>query len=337
MPAFNAEEFITASIESIINQSFKDWELIVVDDGSTDRTFSIVQSFTDNRIKIIHQKENSGLTIARKVGIRASTGKYIAFMDADDISLKNRFQKQIELMEAMPNLVLCGSFATIINQQGDFCGTIEKPMTNHQIKSNLFFGFPFCTPTTVMLASKAKLFAQAESDDWHKADDYVLFSRLMIEGEFVNIDEPLLLYRIHENEHRITDDRNNADIVHGRMIAWRQQLSYWQLTASHEVLLLHDKLCYYRQRITASDMACAENYLELLAHMLQRNTTSQLLDANNLAGEMSARVYSLLIHAQLPPATALRLGFQYRHLMLGPARQKLMPNKLRRWLLRMPH
>jgi hypothetical protein len=140
---------------------------------------------------------------------------------------------------------------------------------------------------------------------------------------------------MHDTNNRITNDLNNAEIVHGRMIAWQHQLGLLGLHASREVLLLHDKLCYYRNRIKPMDIAQTEAYLLLLTQMKRRNQSVNLLDETLLAGEISMRVYSLLIIAGLSPTKAFSLFVRYRQLMKPPAQIKVLPNKLRRWLLRM--
>jgi hypothetical protein len=187
-----------------------------------------------------------------------------------------------------------------------------------------------------MCSSSAKK-AMDSPVNFKQAEDYVLYSRLMNAGAFVCLPEAGIGYRIHETNNRITNDRNNADIVHGRMIAWRHQLSLLNLTITDSVLLLHDKLSYYRNRILATDLAQADDYLQLLAQMQQNNQSVGLLDAQCLSGEISTRVYSLLIHAGLSPWKTTLLFARHRKLLHPAAQLKLLPNKLRRWLLNMPH
>lgn len=335
MPAYNAERYITESINSVISQTYILWELLVIDDGSTDNTSRRIEAFSDSRIRRITLSSNCGLTTARKMGIRESKGEFIAFLDADDIAIVDRLQSQIQIFESNPNIILCGSFAYVINENGDVGGLIKKPATNEFIKATLFFGFPFCTPTVMMRSSIAKKYVGEEFDDWQKADDYILFSRMLLDGSFINIEKPLLYYRIHNANNRITNDRNNADIVHGRMIAWQHQLGLLGLGVTREVLLLHDKLCYYPNRIQPSDIAQADAYLLLLAQMKRRNQSVRLLDTIFLSGEISVRVYRFLIHAGLSPMKAFWFFVRYRPLLLPVEQVKLMPNKLRRWMLRM--
>lgn len=334
--SYNAGQYLAESVQSVLQQTYPHWELLLIDDGSTDNSIEPIAQLRDARIRLIRHAQNRGIAESRKEGITLANGKYCCWLDADDIALPNRLQQQVTYLEQHPDTVLCAMQAHIIHQDGEWQYQPAIGINDAVLKAAMFFRFPFINSTVAMPTAAARE-AVDTSVDYKQAEDYILYSRLMQSGRFVCLPHAGIGYRIHQSAHRITDDRNNADIVHGRMIAWRQQLSYWQLTASADVLQLHDKLCYYRQRITATDMTYAEDYLDLLTHMQQRNAVTKLLDASLLAREISTRVYSLLIHAQLPLSTALRLGFRYRHLMLSPARYKLLPNKLRRWLLRMPY
>jgi glycosyltransferase involved in cell wall biosynthesis len=99
MPVFNSEKFIYQAIQSILDQTFQDFELIITDDGSTDNSLSIIETFNDKRIKLIKNTSNLGLTASRNDAINISNGEYIAFLDSDDISRQDRLEKQIAFLE----------------------------------------------------------------------------------------------------------------------------------------------------------------------------------------------------------------------------------------------
>ena len=108
MPVYNGEKYLQEAIESILNQTFKDFEFIIINDGSTDKTLEIIKSFTDPRIKLITQ-ENRGIIYSLNKGITESRGKYIARMDADDISLPERLEKEYRFLEQNPNYGIVGT------------------------------------------------------------------------------------------------------------------------------------------------------------------------------------------------------------------------------------
>src|SRR4051812_30773328 len=118
MPVLNGEKYLREATESILNQTFKDFEFIIINDGSTDRTEEIIQSFADPRIVYIKNEKNVGLSRVFNQGIRAAQGTYIARMDADDISLLHRFEKELEYLENNPKIDIVGSAMMIIDAEG---------------------------------------------------------------------------------------------------------------------------------------------------------------------------------------------------------------------------
>lgn len=120
MPAYNAGRYIRLAIQSILHQSFENFELFVIDDGSTDDTLSIAREFTDERITVIPNKGNLGNYATRNLGLRKSKGKYICVMDADDISLPNRLATQLRWLKKNEHIGIAGSFGDIIDSNGNY-------------------------------------------------------------------------------------------------------------------------------------------------------------------------------------------------------------------------
>jgi glycosyltransferase involved in cell wall biosynthesis len=114
MPAYNAEKYIKHSVASILSQSFGDWRLYIVDDASTDNTANVVADINDDRIEYILLKDNGGVANARNVGIQRSQGKYIAFLDSDDLWKKTKLEKQVVLLE-QGYMVVCGNYSTFLS------------------------------------------------------------------------------------------------------------------------------------------------------------------------------------------------------------------------------
>jgi len=119
MSAYNAEKYISESIESILNQTFNDFEFIIINDGSTDNTEKIIKSYNDKRIKYISQ-ENIGVSKSLNRGLKIATGKYIAKLDADDVSYPERLEEQFKFMENNPTYVVCGCYADVIDESGNY-------------------------------------------------------------------------------------------------------------------------------------------------------------------------------------------------------------------------
>ena len=126
MPAYNAEKYIAESIESILSQTFTDFEFIIINDASTDSTKEIIESFQDSRIILINNEQNLGVAKSLNIGIATAKGKYIARMDADDISLPERFQTQFNFMEKNPDIDICGSWARMFGDKDDCMQTLQN-------------------------------------------------------------------------------------------------------------------------------------------------------------------------------------------------------------------
>ncbi|MDR0427020.1 MAG: glycosyltransferase [Dysgonamonadaceae bacterium] len=140
MPVFNAEKYLNTAIDSILNQTYPDFELVIINDGSTDQSEQIILSYKDERISYHINPANEGLVNTLNKGIAFCSGKYIARMDADDISLPGRFEKQIRFLEKNPDVVMVGGYMDKINEKGKRKTKYNKAVPNHLIKDRLFFG-----------------------------------------------------------------------------------------------------------------------------------------------------------------------------------------------------
>lgn len=198
MSAYNAESTIYDSIQSILNQTFKDFDLIIIDDGSTDKTKEIVDNFLDNRIIFI-QQENQGPAIARNLGISRSLSKYIAILDADDIALPSRLHKQVNFLEQNPEYVLVGSNAIIIDVDKEYIFTSTMPISWDDIK--LRFPYTSFYHSSVMFRTDAYKLSGGYNikDQLYIFEDTLLWNEMRHLGKMANIKEPLIKYRILPN------------------------------------------------------------------------------------------------------------------------------------------
>lgn len=196
MPVYNASQFLNQAIDSILNQTFTDFEFIVINDGSTDNTELIVQSYTDSRIKYFSNPLNLGIVETLNKGIDLARGKYLARMDADDIALPERLEKQYSLMEDNPEIAVCGSQISIINALGIKTAHPPVSISNREIKPQLLFYNPFTHPTTFFKTEIIRKYKY--NADYHYAEDYYLLAQIAMEHQVANHPEQLLLYRVHE-------------------------------------------------------------------------------------------------------------------------------------------
>ena len=211
MPAYNSEDYIQEAIFSVVNQTFQDFELIIIDDASTDNTVRIIkriQKRFPDKITLIEVKENlnRGGDPCANVGLKIARGKYIARMDADDVADLTRFEKQIKFLKANPRVFLVGSNAYVINKKGVIIGEKNEPSTSEAIYK-AYFGFHPLVHPTCMFKRKLKNGTPFSYVIKHSANnDYYTFFKLICQGyKFVNLEEKLVKYRIHNSNATFVD------------------------------------------------------------------------------------------------------------------------------------
>ena len=208
MPVYNGEKYLKEAIDSILNQTYGDFEFIILNDGSTDRTEEIILSYDDPRIVYVKNEENLQIVKTLNKGIDLAKGKYIARMDADDISLPERFKKQVNYLENNKNIDICGTF---IKHFGAKSRIQEYPIFNEDIKVNLLFNAALAHPTVMV---KKSCFLKNKYDDlYNQAEDYALWVNMIGEYRFMNIPEVLLLYRNHQKQTDKNKQMANANEV----------------------------------------------------------------------------------------------------------------------------
>jgi glycosyltransferase involved in cell wall biosynthesis len=198
LPVYNAEKHLKEAIESILTQTYKIFELIIINDGSTDNSLAIIKKYEklDKRIIIINRK-NKGLIVSLNDGLKKAKGKYIARMDADDISLPQRFEEQIYLMEN-EGLDICGGHYLLINDDGETNGLNLTPISHNMCFLSLVSKVPFAHPTVMIrkefLEHNCLLYGQTE---FRIAEDLDLWMRMIKMGaKFSNVNSILFKYRI---------------------------------------------------------------------------------------------------------------------------------------------
>lgn len=196
MPVYNCEKYIQEAVESILNQTYTNFELLIIDDCSTDKTVSIINNFKDPRIKLNVKEKNTGYTNSLNYGLTIAIGKYIARMDGDDISLPERFEKQVSFLEENQDVVLCGTAYKIMHNKR----YITFPEKHDLIKVRMLKGNQIAHPSVVIRASILKEHHLEYNPKMEPAEDYDLWTRMLCLGKFHNLQEPLLNYRIHEKQ-----------------------------------------------------------------------------------------------------------------------------------------
>jgi glycosyltransferase involved in cell wall biosynthesis len=213
MSVYNGEKYLAEAIESILGQTFTNFEFLIINNGSTDKSRKILLSYSDNRIKLIDNKINVGLIKSLNKGLDLALGKYIARMDADDISLPGRLQIQFEFMEKNPHIDVCGSWYEMFGNKN--CIT-ETPVQDKDIKETLFFHNCIAHPTVIIRKNTLDKYQIKYNENYLHSEDYELWCREVNRLKFANIPEALIKYRIHENQTGIAkrkEQDETADMV----------------------------------------------------------------------------------------------------------------------------
>ncbi|WP_209125515.1 glycosyltransferase [Alkalihalobacillus sp. BA299] len=196
MPVYNGEQFLNESIKSILSQTYKDFELLIIDDGSTDNSVKVIKSFQDSRIRLVHNENNLKLISTLNKGIRLSKGDYIARMDCDDISLPERMERQFKFLENNSKVGVCGTWLRRMDKNSIW----KAPLHHDEIKCSLLFNSCIYHPTVMIRKNILNKFNLFYNEDAIHAEDYDLWVRLAQKTNLANLPEPLLFYRMHKNQ-----------------------------------------------------------------------------------------------------------------------------------------
>ncbi len=279
LPLYNQGQFVREAVASILAQTDKNFELIVIDDASTDNSARIVESFNDQRITLIRNNNNIGTTATLNIGMMLAKGEYVARMDADDVSLPNRFELQRSFMEINQDIAVCGSHVLTIGSHSE---VVKRPLGSEAIKCFLLAGPPFSHSTVMMRRSVLERHGLQYEETFRTAQDYDLWLRLLSIAKGWNIDKVLLKHRIHDRQVSVTsaiEQCGNADLIR------KQVLSMIGLEVSDNELARHTRL--FRQMLEPGEeqYRWVEAWLQKIA---DHNSSNCFFDSQVLSNFLAA-------------------------------------------------
>jgi glycosyltransferase involved in cell wall biosynthesis len=198
MPVYNGEKFVQDAINSILNQTFSDFELILINDGSNDSSLQVISSYNDPRIVLINNIVNTGLPNVRNQGLYASRGEYIAWLDSDDISVPERLEKQVEFLDKNPQVGMCGAWIQMLGAGNN--SVVQFPSDPEFIRAQMLFSNCFANSTTMMRAACTREINLRFDLSHHLSQDYGLWVRIPRHWKITNIPEVLTTYRLHSSQ-----------------------------------------------------------------------------------------------------------------------------------------
>ncbi len=310
MSAYNGEAYLNEAIDSILGQTYTNFEFIIVNDGSTDNTLAILETYNDYRIRIINSEQNCGLIDSLNKGIAAAKGEYIARLDADDIAMPERLAKQVAYLRENPEIILLGSGAMLMDTKQNSITDTYYQHEQHCIPVHLLFRNIFIHSSIIV---KTEVLAAIKFDkDYYLAEDYIVWVQIAQKYKTASIKESLVKHRIHET--------NITKLKYDKHIATVQQIYAYQLKkldiiANTEQLLLHSKIGNYQFENAISYLEASNKWLFLL---IQQNRKLNIYNQNCFENRILLFWVDMCLQTE-------NLGFQAAKLFLNAEVSTFLP------------
>ncbi|KKQ75905.1 MAG: Glycosyl transferase, family 2 [Candidatus Woesebacteria bacterium GW2011_GWB1_38_5b] len=272
MPVYNAVKYLRLAIKSILDQTFADFEFIIVDDGSNDGSWEIIKKIAKTDKRIIPLRNRTNLKICKTLnrGIELARGKYVARMDADDWCYPYRLKMQYEFMEKNPEVVICGGAMEVCDTHLKTLGVRKYCLTDSEIRNKIFLYSPFCHATTMYRTYLAK--KEKYNEYLYDSEDYDLYFRFGLNGKFANL--PNLFYKMRINELGVSLLRSKRQEQLVLLIRLKAVLEY------HYHMRLLDKIYLLGQFLS---IFAIPPKLKFFLYNLLRNSWSNEINISNVA------------------------------------------------------
>jgi glycosyltransferase involved in cell wall biosynthesis len=284
MPVYNGERYLREAIDSILSQTFRDFEFLIINDGSTDGSVGIINSYTDSRIRLVNNETNLGRCAAPNKGLDLAKGEYLARMDCDDISLPTRLEKQVDFLIANPDVGVCGTWIRLFMGAENI---IKYPLTHEAIKCHLLLGCQLAH-SSVMLRKNVFSAHQLYYDvNCKLAEDYDLWTRSSYVTYLANIPEILVKYRWHTEQ--ISQVEADALDKYSSDIRMRHLSTLCKITPENEALI--SELFFLNRYIPSIDKLVKGN--ELFNYLRSENANKLVFSENIFNTLLSDRWFEL--------------------------------------------
>lgn len=281
MAVYNGEKYVHEAITSILNQSLRDLEFVIVNDCSTDGTPEILASMADKdgRIKIVNNESNLGLASSLNRAIEASSGEYLARMDDDDISLRNRLSKQVSFLDAHPDIDICGTGAIVF---GFFRRRANVRESHEDICARLLFSNPMFHPSIMFRRSSFPSAEPIYEDARVRVEDLELWYRLSATHKMANINQKLVKYRTYDPKNL---KKRDSVVAHGNLIR-REMLEKLVGEVTEDQFYTHMKIAKCSRNC---DLGFLDEVKDWLMCLYEKNRTRKEFDTQALMNVISER------------------------------------------------
>lgn len=280
LPVHNGERYLGEAVESVLDQTFRDFELLILDDGSTDDSLRIAESCAarDRRVHV-HTHAASGLAATLNSGLELAQGRYIARMDADDVCLPQRLAIQTAFLDARPAIGLCGSYMLAFSDAGE--QRWSYPASDAALRCAMLFSNPFAHPTVMLRKAVLDQHALRYDTRFVRAQDYALWAALAEHCQLANLPQPLVRYRMHAAQ--VTRSDAETQMLGARTVR-EMQLTQLGAAPTEDELRLHHQISEVRPSPDAGWLQQAEDWMQTLQRI---NRTRGRLDPDALSNTIA--------------------------------------------------
>ena len=270
VPMYNVSAFLKTTVDSILAQTYTNFELLLIDDCSSDSTLEIARSFSDPRIQIIENKKNQGAGSTRNRGIELAKTTYIAFCDADDIMMSNRLEEQFNFMELHKDIDMCGSFLKQVNEKGEVIAKLGFPIKHDEILVAMFLRCAF-NQTTAFVRSKTFKQSGLKYKENHYAEDFDLWANAVKTLKFHTLPQYLMLYKMSSTQtSTVSFQKQQRDAY----LTYEMMIKDLGVTYNDHIIAIHYELAHRRKRIFPKEWI--EEYEAFCRECLSRNKEIKL-------------------------------------------------------------
>ena len=321
MPAYNAEKYIKEAMDSILNQTFTDFEFIIIDDGSSDHTAEIIHQYADSRIKYIKNEVNSGIVVSLNKGLDYATGKYIARMDSDDISHPTRFEKQYDYMEKHSDVAALG---TAIHMFGEGMEEQDRlfDTDSNTIKANLLFHSCMAHPTAFIRKAVFDKNNLRYSTEFVGIEDFDLWWKIAAVGNISILKDVLLSYRIHGGQ--ITQTYSDADYLRQKNFLDKRLNDIGVMLSQQEETAFIE---YCRGQYEKWNDSSMRAFVNALVKIVENNTKTHYFSHYHLRSVCAFAMFGAFVHSHLSDK-------EKRQIQKSAVKHKLIPVdvRLKHWV-----
>jgi hypothetical protein len=268
-------------LQSVLAQSYKDFEFLILNDGSTDDIPQILNQFDDPRIRVLSFQKNRGLIHCLNLGLKLSRGEFIARMDADDVCHPRRFEKQVQAFLDAPSLAICGTSIQILSESG-LGKKIIYVQSSSEIAQMLLFDCPIAHPTVMFRKSFLKKYKLRYDPNFRRVEDYRLWTQAIRHGDMMNLNQVLLQYRVHSQQ--VTSQINPVEFKNREKI-WEDYLKHLGFVENNNLVRWHAKLLHHQIK-NLSELQQAQRWMESLVEV---NADQSVFDQHAFAGLTAAQ------------------------------------------------